>query len=59
MDGKCLAYISAKQVFLIDLTVASVPPPPLLLADLPAGRSIADSKLDKMQWRPPIVPSPK
>jgi WD40 repeat protein len=53
-DAKCLAYISDKKVFLQDLTgVASLSAtPPLLLADLPAGRSIADYRLDKLQWRP-------
>ena len=49
-DGNCLAYISNKQVFLIDLTSTSSTP--LLLADLPAGRSNADFRLDKLQWRP-------
>ena len=54
-DGKCLAYISDKQVFLLDLTSISLTSPPsmpLLLADLPAGRSNADFRLDKLQWRP-------
>ena len=54
-DGKCLAYISDKQVFLLDLTrVSSVPTriTPLFVADLPTGRSIADYRLDKLQWRP-------
>ena len=49
-DGKCLAYISNKQVFLLDLTGVSSPSAttPLLLADLPAGRGIADYRLDKL-----------
>ena len=54
-DGKCLAYISHKQVFLLDLTdvsVTSMPGTPILLADLPGGRSNADFRLDKLQWRP-------
>jgi len=54
-NGKCLAYISNKQLFLLDLTnvsVTSTSGTPLLLADLPAGRSNADFRLDKLQWRP-------
>jgi Tol biopolymer transport system component len=49
-DGKCLAYISNKQVFLLDLT--STASTPVLLADLPTGRGNADFRLDKLQWRP-------
>ena len=49
-DGKCVAYISDKQVFLLDLTVPSTPP--TLLADLPAGRQISDFRLDKLGWGP-------
>ena len=54
-DGKCLSYISNKQVFLLDLTgvsVGSTTSAPILLADLPAGRGSADYRLDKLQWRP-------
>jgi Tol biopolymer transport system component len=54
-DGKCLAYISDKKAFLMDLTgisSASPTPTPILLAELPAGRGIADYRLDKLQWRP-------
>lgn len=54
-DGNCLAYISNKQVFLVDLTDVSLdspPPPSLLLADLPTGRSPADFRLDQLQWQP-------
>ena len=54
-DGKCLAYISNKQVFLLDLTgisLTSTTGTPVLLADLPVGQSIADFRLDKLQWRP-------
>ncbi|MEP7134453.1 MAG: hypothetical protein ABI904_05930 [Chloroflexota bacterium] len=47
-DENCLAYISDKQVFLLDLTSKNATP--LLLADLPSGRSIAGFKLDKLQW---------
>ncbi len=49
-DGNCLAYISNKQVFLLDLRNKTATP--LLIADLPAGRSISDFRLDKLQWRP-------
>jgi len=49
-DGNCLAYISNKQVFLLDLTDTITPP--LLLADLPTGRSIAGFQMDKLQWSP-------
>lgn len=57
-DGRCLAYISNKQVFLIDLssTPSNSAPTPVLLTDLPAGRAIADFKLDKLQWRPGVSP---
>jgi Tol biopolymer transport system component len=54
-DGKCLAYISRSQVFLMDLTglsPTSPPGTPILLADLPPGRAVADFRLDKLQWRP-------
>jgi hypothetical protein len=60
-DGKCLAYINDKQVFLMDLTgisLTSTSPVaiPLLLANLPTGRAIADFRLDKLQWRPGTIP---
>jgi WD40 repeat protein len=53
-DGRCLAYISDKQVFLMELSSAPLTsvPTPVLLADLPDGRAIADFRLDKLQWRP-------
>ena len=49
-DGNCLAYISNRQVFLLDLTNSTATP--LLIADLPAGRSTSDFRLDKLQWKP-------
>ena len=52
--GDCLAYISNKQVYLLDLT--STHATPLFLADLPAGRSIADYRLDKLQWGVEMIP---
>jgi Tol biopolymer transport system component len=57
-DGKCLAYISDKQVFLLDLSNVSQnsAPNPVRLADLPTGRSIASFLLDKLQWRPGTTP---
>ena len=52
-DGRCLAYISNKQVFLIDVGhTSSTSPSPVFLADLPLGRAIADLRLDKLQWKP-------
>ena len=53
VDGGCLAYISDKQVFVLDLGAAPVTPTtPVFLADLPVGRGVASFKLDKLQWRP-------
>lgn len=53
-DGKCLAYISDKQVFLLDLSNLSQnsAPSPMQLADLPPGRAATGFQLDKLQWRP-------
>jgi Tol biopolymer transport system component len=51
-DGRCLAYISNKQVFVLDLASTPFPSTPVLLADLPVGQAIADFRLDKLQWRP-------
>jgi Tol biopolymer transport system component len=50
-DGKCLAYINNKKLFLLDLTKATSAAP-LFVADLPTGRAIADVRLDKLQWKP-------
>ena len=61
-DGNCLAYISDKQVFLLDLPGTPLTSPtamPLLLADLPIGRAIADFRLDKLQWSSEKTPAPK
>jgi len=57
--GDCLAYISNKQVFLMELTgvsITSTKRTSLLLADLPAGRSIADFRLDRLQWGSETMP---
>jgi len=54
-DGKCLAYISGKQVLLMDLTRVSAgttTQPPVPVAELPAGRGIPNFKLDKLKWSP-------
>lgn len=54
-DGRCLAYIDHNEVFLLDMAAVSsnsVPATPILLAELPAGRSTSNFKLDKLQWRP-------
>jgi len=51
-DGRCLAYISNKQVYVLDLATAtssSAITPDILLADLPVWRG-ADIRLDKLQW---------
>ena len=54
-DGNCLAYISDKQVFLMDLNAvasSSTAQTPVLIADLPSGRGIPNFKQDKLQWKP-------
>jgi len=54
-DGHCLAYISSKQIFALDLNEISTGvnvPRSVLLADLPAGGSNGDFRLDKLQWQP-------
>jgi WD40 repeat protein len=53
-DGRCLAYISDRQVFVVDManTSANSITTPVLLADLPDGRGIAGFQLDKLQWKP-------
>jgi dipeptidyl aminopeptidase/acylaminoacyl peptidase len=53
-DGRCLAYINNKQVFLLDLAEVPSTAAPVLLADLPAGRNTLD--LDKLQWKPGTSP---
>ena len=49
-DGKCLAYISNKQVFVLDLSTSSFEP--ILLTDLPSPRGTVTFSLDKLQWQP-------
>ena len=54
-DGKCLAFINDKHVFLLDIHDVSSPSTtvtPLLLAELPAGRGPSNFKQDKLQWGP-------
>jgi len=61
-DGNCLAYISNKQVFLMDLTstpLSSTTAPSMLLANLPVGRSIAAFQLDKLAWGSGTNPAPR
>ena len=58
-DGKCLAYISNNQVFLLDSTSVSANSTvatPILLADLPSGRGPANTKQDQLQWSPAATP---
>lgn len=50
-DGKCLAYISDQKVYLLDFANRGTSAP-LLFADLPTGRAVADYRLDQLQWRP-------
>jgi Tol biopolymer transport system component len=62
-NGKCLAYIRNKQVFLLDLAATSssseAAATPKLLADLPAGRGPANILLDELRWKPETTPVPK
>lgn len=53
-DGKCLAYLNNKQLWLLDLSAlsTSIPTTPIWIADLPEGRGIPNYQLDKLQWRP-------
>jgi len=54
-DGRCLAYISNDQVFLMDLAGSSLTSPTtthLLVADLPTRQQTVDIRLDKLQWKP-------
>ena len=49
-DGKCLAYMNDKQLFLLDLTAASSSS--VFVADIPAGRGSPNYQLNKIQWQP-------
>ncbi len=51
-DGRCLAYIRDKQIFLLDLAAAGSDAEPALLADLPKGRGPDGRVLDELQWQP-------
>jgi hypothetical protein len=54
-DGKCLAYIHDKKVFLMDVNTISsttATATPLLVANLPDGRGNPYFKQDRLQWRP-------
>jgi WD40 repeat protein len=54
-DGRCLAYISNDQVFLMDLaevSLTSASGTPVFVADLPTGGQTTYPRLDKLQWRP-------
>lgn len=58
-DGKCLAYISDNQVFLLNLTgisSRSTSQLPVLVADLPTGIGITSFEQDKLQWSPATTP---
>lgn len=49
-DGKCLAYMNDKQLFLLDLTVTSSTS--VFVADIPAGSGSPNYQLNKLQWQP-------
>ncbi len=49
-DGKCLAYMNDKQLFLLDPTAASRSS--VFLADIPAGMGNPNYQLNKLQWQP-------
>jgi len=54
-DGNCLAYISNKQVFILDSSESSLTSNSatyFLLADLPTGRGTTDIRLDTLHWSP-------
>lgn len=54
-DGKCIAYISNYQVFLVHVSSGSVnstAATSMVVADLPSGRGMINFKQDKLQWRP-------
>lgn len=56
-DGRCLAYINGREIFLLDLAAAVTPQSgtassPVRLADLPAGRGRTDFQMDRLQWQP-------
>jgi hypothetical protein len=58
-DGKCIAYISNYEIFLVDMTSVSANPATavsMALADLPSGRGMINFKQDKLQWRPGTTP---
>ena len=58
-DGKCLAYISDNQVFLLNLTgisLRSTSQSPVPVADLPTGIGITSFEQDKLQWSPSTTP---
>jgi len=53
-DGRCLAYMNDKQLFLLDLIAASnsAATPSIFVADIPAGRGSPNYQLNKIQWQP-------
>lgn len=56
-DGRCLAYISGKQIFLLDISTAVTASSkgassPLRIADLPPGRGQTEFRMDLLQWQP-------
>lgn len=55
-DVRCLAYISEKQVFMMDLVALlenqGEVSEPILLGDLPSGRGRSNVDLDRLEWQP-------
>ena len=49
-DGKCLAYMNDKQLFLLDLTGTSNPS--IFMADITEGTGSPNYQLNKLQWQP-------
>jgi len=50
-DGRCLAYMNDRQVFLMDLSQIETATP-LSIGELPVGRGGPNYQLDKLQWKP-------
>lgn len=54
-DGRCLAYISEKQVFMMDLAALlenqGEISEPILLGEVPSGRGRSNVDLDRLEWQ--------
>jgi Tol biopolymer transport system component len=56
-DGRCLAYLSGKQVFLLDLAADDPGAQPLLMVELPPGRRTANNRQMQLGWGEPAGPA--